>query len=95
MKKILQRWCYKNTFNSGLHSDAYELISFKGGMTVDMNKQFDTSLNDLDFHSKSQGLRKLKLTESQYWCVEWSSPNFCNGSLCKEDDCKDILRHGN
>ena len=38
-----------------MHSDAYELISFKLGKRLVMNKLFIfISVNDLDFHSRSQ-----------------------------------------
>ena len=46
----------KYTLNTGLHSDAYELISFKLGRMIDMAEivHSDTGLKDLDLHSRSQ-----------------------------------------
>ena len=45
-----------NIFNIDLSSDTPELISFKLGMMIDMTAlHYDTSLNDLDLYSRSQG----------------------------------------
>ena len=35
--------------------------------------------------------RKLKLMQSFCFKVAWSSPHFCDGWLCQEDDCKKFL----
>ena len=52
----------KNSFNIGLCSDTYELISFKFGVMVDMTKMysFHISLSNLDLHSGSQGYDKAE-----------------------------------
>ena len=46
----------KNMFETGLHSDIHEPISFKHGKMIDMTKlHIDTSMNDLDLFLTSQG----------------------------------------
>ena len=45
----------KCMFMIGLHSDAYEPVSFKLGIITDTSKLHgDTSMNDLDLQSGSQ-----------------------------------------
>ena len=46
--------------NTGMSLHAYELISFKPGMIIDMMNVciFHTSVDDLDLHSRSQGFKK-------------------------------------
>ena len=51
------------TFSIGLVSGTFHLISFKLGVMLDIttsNPHFDTSLNDLDLHWRSQGYKKFR-----------------------------------
>ena len=52
----------KILYKIGLRFEAYELVSFKLGMKPEMPKalHFDTSMNDLDLHSRSQGYEKFR-----------------------------------
>ena len=46
-----------------MHSDVYEWIWFKLGMTIE-TLHIDTSLSDLDLHSRSQGCEKTRTSAS-------------------------------
>ena len=48
----------KDMFKIGLRLDAYKPISFKLVLIVDTIIHFDSSVNDLDLHPRSQGYEK-------------------------------------
>ena len=62
-----------NTFNIGLPSDTFEPVSFKLVIITDTTKiiKFDTSCNDLDLHSRSQGYEKSRICAELYSSVKW------------------------
>ena len=63
--KNLSDFIKKKNFNFGLCLTINKLISFKVGMMI----EFDTNLNDLDLHSRSQFHKKTKTCALILWQV--------------------------